>query len=317
MRKYLLLIFILIIIAIGLILYLPHEKGIQTTETSPVQDFYQKDTIVIGDSISRAGGYQRLKYFYSVNKKFCFKYVAIYDLRSSSGGPEQCDGSLYKSMQNDKYYSIWRTYLSNHFFSPYNVLISNSGSYIVVFYPGFYHKTQNILDVYDSKGEIVRKFAVVDLITENRMDEIRIIEKNGMKHWGSGRLDEENDLVILMMPFKEELNYPVAYYTIAIDLKTGELVPLQEKAEPICIPGLEYPKAARKAGIEGTAVVKVLVDTTGSIIKAEILKSSDNEMLDEAALTAAKKTDFIPKQVKGKPVQDWTTISFKFKLNGQ
>ncbi len=195
--------------------------------------------------------------------------------------------------------------------------MSNTGSHVVVFYPGFHHKKQNVLDIYNSQGEIVKKYIVEDLIPENRMDEIRITKKNKLKRWGSGRLDEENHFVIVRMPLKQELLYKVTCHTLAIDLKTGELRPLQKKAEPIYIPEPEYPEAAKKAGIEGIAVVKVLVDTTGSIIKAEILKSSGNEMLDEAALEAAKEADYSPKKVLGRPVRDWTTVSFRFKLNGQ
>ncbi len=84
MRKYLLLIFVLIIIVVGLVLLLPKEKETQTTEISNVQDIYMKDTIVLSDSISRAEGFQILKYFYSSNKEYYFEYVWIFAMSSSS-----------------------------------------------------------------------------------------------------------------------------------------------------------------------------------------------------------------------------------------
>lgn len=316
MRKYLLLISVSILVTIGLILYLTREKEFQTSGIPAIQDIYQKDTIVIGDSISRAEGFPILrKYFYSLNKDFCFEYTRVIDPASSSPYPKHSYGSLYKLIKSNKYYSIWRINISNTFSHPYNVLVSNAGNYVVVFYPGFYHKAQNILDIYNSKGETVKKFVVEDLIPENRMDEIAITEKDGIKHWDGGELDEENNLVIVRLSLKSELNFPVTVHAFAIDLKTGQLQPLQEKAEPVYIPDPKYPEAAKKAGIEGTAVVKVLVNEWGDVTETEILKSSGNKALDDAALTAAKKAVFIPKKIKGKPVLDWTTIRIEFKLD--
>jgi len=73
-----------------------------------------------------------------------------------------------------------------------------------------------------------------------------------------------------------------------------------------------YPELAKKAGIEGTVVVKVLVNTKGDVEKVEILKS--HPLLDEAAVTAAKQFKFTPGKQRDKFVKVWVSIPFNFKL---
>jgi TonB family protein len=81
---------------------------------------------------------------------------------------------------------------------------------------------------------------------------------------------------------------------------------LLQKVEPV------YPKEARKSGIEGMVMVKILVDTSGNVAKTEIIKSVPP--LDEAALEAARHFKFKAGQINGKAVKTWMTIPFKFKL---
>ena len=65
-----------------------------------------------------------------------------------------------------------------------------------------------------------------------------------------------------------------------------EFYALSDKPEVITRIEPEYPDLARKAGIEGMVVVKVLIDTKGDVEKVEIVKS--HPMLDDAAMNAAK-----------------------------
>lgn len=98
-----------------------------------------------------------------------------------------------------------------------------------------------------------------------------------------------------------------------------EIVPyykVEVKPEPINIPTPKYPELARKAGIEGNTVVKALVDIDGSIIEVKILKSSGNQMLDQAALVAAKKSKFTPAKQRDKFVRVYVSIPIKFRLTG-
>jgi len=98
-----------------------------------------------------------------------------------------------------------------------------------------------------------------------------------------------------------------------------EIVPyykVEVKPKPINIPKPQYPELARRAGIEGNTVIKALVDIDGSIIEANILKSSGNQMLDQAALTAAMRSKFTPAKQRDKFVRVWVSIPIKFQLTG-
>ncbi len=74
----------------------------------------------------------------------------------------------------------------------------------------------------------------------------------------------------------------------------------------------KYPELAKKAGIEGTVVVKVLVTTKGDVEKVEVLKS--HPLLDEAAIEAAQQFKFKPGKQRDKFVKVWVSIPFNFKL---
>lgn len=73
-----------------------------------------------------------------------------------------------------------------------------------------------------------------------------------------------------------------------------------------------YPELAKKAGIEGTVVVKVLVNTKGDVEQVEILKS--HPLLDDAAMEAARQFKFKPGKQRDKFVKVWVSIPFNFKL---
>ena len=81
---------------------------------------------------------------------------------------------------------------------------------------------------------------------------------------------------------------------------------LKQKVSPV------YPVLARKAGVEGMVVVKVLIDTKGDVIEAMVVKSIP--MLDSAALDAAKMFKFTPGKQRDRIVRVWMQIPFKFNL---
>jgi len=96
-----------------------------------------------------------------------------------------------------------------------------------------------------------------------------------------------------------------------------EVIPyakVEVKPKPISIPKPEYPELARKAGIEGKAIVEAIVDTDGSVMDARIFKSSGNPMLDEAAIAAARRSKFTPAKQRDMFVRVRVNIPFDFKL---
>ena len=91
-----------------------------------------------------------------------------------------------------------------------------------------------------------------------------------------------------------------------------EFYALSEKPEVINKVEPVYPDLARKAGIEGMVVVKVLIDTKGNVDKVEVVKS--HPMLDDAAIEAAKQFKFKPGKQRDRYVRVWMTIPFTFRL---
>ena len=75
----------------------------------------------------------------------------------------------------------------------------------------------------------------------------------------------------------------------------------------------KYPDLARRAGIEGRVTVMVTISKTGTVLDATILRSVP--MLDEAALSAAKKCTFKPAKQRDKFVKVKMSIPFDFRLN--
>lgn len=85
--------------------------------------------------------------------------------------------------------------------------------------------------------------------------------------------------------------------------------------EPVVIKKVEpvYPDLAMRAGMEGKVWVKVWVDKEGKAHDVVLLKS-DADVFNGAAIAAAKQFIFEPALIKGKPVDVWVSIPFKFRL---
>lgn len=89
---------------------------------------------------------------------------------------------------------------------------------------------------------------------------------------------------------------------------------VEVKPQPIAQVNPRYPDLARRAGIEGQAVVKALVDVDGSVMEVTILKSSGNQMLDEEALLAARSWKFSPAKQRDRFVRVYVAIPMEFRL---
>jgi protein TonB len=76
----------------------------------------------------------------------------------------------------------------------------------------------------------------------------------------------------------------------------------------------EYPEMARRAQIEGTVLVKVLVGPDGTVKDAVVLQGV-NPLLNKAAIEAARKCKFIPGKQRNIPVKAWMALPFNFRLN--
>ena len=84
---------------------------------------------------------------------------------------------------------------------------------------------------------------------------------------------------------------------------------VSRRVEPI------YPPASRRAGEQGTAMFRVLVDERGRPSEVQVLRSSGHPRLDQAALDAIRKWTFTPAKNGATPILSWTRVQVKFQLN--
>ena len=98
------------------------------------------------------------------------------------------------------------------------------------------------------------------------------------------------------------------------DTDPPDFVPVEKQPVPVKQVQPEYPEIARRAGVEGTVWVKILVDKEGKAKKAVVMKS-DAEIFNEPAINAAKQWVFTPAMMNNGPVAVWAAVPFRFKLN--
>ncbi|HEY3521418.1 MAG TPA: energy transducer TonB [Rhodanobacteraceae bacterium] len=78
-----------------------------------------------------------------------------------------------------------------------------------------------------------------------------------------------------------------------------------------------YPVAELRAGVQGTVLLRVLVDESGKPVQVAIVKSSGSHALDQAArnhVLAAWR--FHPAQRDGHAIQAWAQVPVEFELSG-
>ncbi len=77
---------------------------------------------------------------------------------------------------------------------------------------------------------------------------------------------------------------------------------------------VKYPEAARKAGVEGMAVIQFVVEKNGSLSKFKVLKDPGSGLGDEALRVAKLMPKWTPGKDKGKTVAVEFVLPVKFKL---
>lgn len=107
---------------------------------------------------------------------------------------------------------------------------------------------------------------------------------------------------------------PIRITPVGPDIEIVPYYKLEVKPKPVYSAVPKYPELPLKAGIEGTTVVKMLVDIDGRVIDVEILQSSGNQLLDQAAVAAARKSTFTPAKQRDKLVRVWVARPIRFKL---
>ncbi|MCB0831911.1 MAG: energy transducer TonB [Bacteroidetes bacterium] len=77
---------------------------------------------------------------------------------------------------------------------------------------------------------------------------------------------------------------------------------------------LKYPEMARQAGIEGKAIVSVVIDEKGNVITADVLKEDGNVGFGQAAIDVIMKAKFSPARQRDKAVKVRISFPIIFKL---
>jgi TonB family protein len=77
-------------------------------------------------------------------------------------------------------------------------------------------------------------------------------------------------------------------------------------------PGRLYPEAARRNGISGSVDLRLTIGTTGCMERAEVLRSSGAEELDEAAIDLSEYVHYFPAKRGGQPIRAAYTRTIAF-----
>jgi TonB family protein len=171
----------------------------------------------------------------------------------------------------------------------------------------------------EPKGEyIFNNFnKLMDEITKNilpKMEQWQFIpakhfDKNiGMQKNIKALFANDNGKIIIKKPFNLSFDNFLSDYFVAAE----------EMPEPIGGIGaiqknITYPEIAKRAGVEGRVYVKAYVDSTGTVVKTELLRGI-GAGCDEMAMDAVKKVQFTPGKQRGKSVNTQVTIPILFKL---
>lgn len=75
-----------------------------------------------------------------------------------------------------------------------------------------------------------------------------------------------------------------------------------------------YPERARRAGICGEVVLKIILSARGEVRRVELIRSSGSRLLDEAAIEAAQASRFSPAERNHVAVAAEASATYRFEL---
>lgn len=90
--------------------------------------------------------------------------------------------------------------------------------------------------------------------------------------------------------------------------------PVTRDARPVSQPAPEYPAASQRAGEEGTVIVRVDVDASGTPTSVTLGQTSRSRDLDRAALRAVRGWTFEPAMRDGQAVASTVQVPVEFRM---
>ena len=79
-------------------------------------------------------------------------------------------------------------------------------------------------------------------------------------------------------------------------------------------PPPQYPRQARRRGLEGVVLLDVLIEISGRVANLRLFSSSGHPLLDRAALKAVRRWRFTPGTIGGREQEMWVTVPIRFQL---
>jgi periplasmic protein TonB len=76
-----------------------------------------------------------------------------------------------------------------------------------------------------------------------------------------------------------------------------------------------YPESARRAGIQGTTLLRIHIETDGHVSDISVQRSAGHQSLDEAAADAVRRWRFEPALNAAGPVSMWALVPVEFRIS--
>jgi periplasmic protein TonB len=99
----------------------------------------------------------------------------------------------------------------------------------------------------------------------------------------------------------------------AEDRNVYQAADVEEKPKRLTTVTPDYPEMARRAGIEGVVMLKLLVNREGQVDSVDTVKGPD--IFRKSSIDAAKRTRFSPARQNNRPVACWVLVPFRFVIN--
>jgi len=75
-----------------------------------------------------------------------------------------------------------------------------------------------------------------------------------------------------------------------------------------------YPESARRAGIQGTTLLRIHIETDGRVSDVNVERSAGHQSLDQAAADAVRRWRFEPALSSAGPVSMWALVPVEFRI---
>lgn len=163
------------------------------------------------------------------------------------------------------------------------------------------------------KLQKVIKFVPPKVVKEDVVDEVPTIEELKVNEVAAVDVDGDSEVVFdepveevvvedpdeIFTVVEQQPEFAGGYYALAEYLRAN----------------MQYPKMARKMGIEGTVHVSFLVSKTGAISEVKVLRGIMAECDKEAIRVVEKMPSWKPGKQNGHPVHVRLVMPLKFRLN--